>query len=118
MRHFWQAENTPLAGPELIHKIEFGATNKITDDILKGTVNTTELTDDLTSQRIFEIFKTDKPELKIKITQKKMMDKYKIWDERTVPSPSGRHLGHYHALFEPFKFKDTADRIKLRKNAT
>ena len=26
---------------------------------------------------------------------------YKQWKERTTISPSGRHLGHYHALFVP-----------------
>ena len=41
------------------------------------------------------------------------MDKYKIWDEKTATSPSGRHLGHYHALFKPFKYKDDADKIKI-----
>ena len=42
------------------------------------------------------------------------MDKYKIWDESTATSPSGSHLGHFHALFKPFKFKDTGDRIKIK----
>ena len=26
---------------------------------------------------------------------------YKKWHERTTTSPSGRHLGHYHALLAP-----------------
>ena len=26
---------------------------------------------------------------------------YRKWKERTTTSPSGRHLGHYHALFAP-----------------
>ena len=44
-----------------------------------------------------------------------MMDKYKIWDERTATSPSGRHLGHFHALFKPFKFKDKVDRARIEE---
>jgi hypothetical protein len=28
-------------------------------------------------------------------------------------SPSGRHLGHFHALFRPLKAKDNEDRDKL-----
>ena len=44
-----------------------------------------------------------------------MMNKYKIWDHRTVTSPSGRHQGHFHALFKPFKFKDDADRVRTEE---
>jgi hypothetical protein len=52
-------------------------------------------------------------ELKIEITAAKMMDKYRRWKERTSTSPSGRHLGHFHALFRPLKAKDDDDRDRL-----
>jgi hypothetical protein len=52
-------------------------------------------------------------ELDIKITAAKMMEKYKRWKERTSTSPSGRHLGHFHALFRPLKAKDDKDRDRL-----
>jgi hypothetical protein len=52
-------------------------------------------------------------ELKIEITAEKMMDKYRRWKERTSTSPSGRHLGHFHALFRPLKAKDDDDRDRL-----
>ena len=32
------------------------------------------------------------------------MNRYKKWNERTATSPSWRHLGHFHALFGPFKY--------------
>ena len=32
------------------------------------------------------------------------MNRYKKWNERTAISPSGRHFGHFHALFRPFKY--------------
>jgi hypothetical protein len=38
-----------------------------------------------------------------------MMKKYRRWKERTSTSPSGRHLGHFHALFRPLKAKDDDD---------
>ena len=44
-----------------------------------------------------------------------MMDKYKSWGERTATSPSDRHMGHFHALFKPFKFEDTADRVYIEE---
>jgi hypothetical protein len=52
-------------------------------------------------------------ELEIEITSKKMMNKYKRWKERTGTSPSGRHLGHFHALIRPMKAKDNKDRDRL-----
>lgn len=39
-----------------------------------------------------------------------MIKKYKIWDKCTATSPSGRHLGHFHALFKPFKFDDSFEK--------
>ena len=37
------------------------------------------------------------------IIKEEMMDRYKKWRETTTTSPSGRHLGHFHALFRSFK---------------
>ena len=42
-----------------------------------------------------------------------MINKYKIRDKRTATSPSERYLGHFHALFKPFKFKDACDKINI-----
>lgn len=102
--HFKQGGNTPLAGKDVIDSIGFGATTSTTDDILKGTADIDAITDDPTSKQLFQIFQTSKPELKIMITQEKMTDRYKKWNERTAASPSGRHVGYYHALFRPFKY--------------
>ena len=44
-----------------------------------------------------------------------MMAKYKRWDEKTATSPLGRYLGHYHALFKPFKYKDEANKTKVEE---
>jgi hypothetical protein len=52
-------------------------------------------------------------ELEIEITTEKMMSKYRRWKERTSTSPSGRHLGHFHALFRPLKAKNKEDRETL-----
>ena len=41
-----------------------------------------------------------------------MMEGYRNWKEQTTTSPSGRHLGHYHALYRPFKY----DEIKKEEN--
>jgi hypothetical protein len=52
-------------------------------------------------------------ELEIEITTEKMMSKYRRWKERTSTSPSGRHLGHFHALFRPLKAKNEEGRERL-----
>jgi hypothetical protein len=52
-------------------------------------------------------------EIKIEITTEKMMEKYRRWKERTSTSSSGRHLGHFHALFRPLKAKNDKDRERL-----
>ena len=98
-RHFQQAENTPLAGTEVSDKIGFGTTTQLANEVLEGTANLYEITDDPTSKRLLEEFITSQPELEIEVTKEKMMDRYKLWNERTATSLSGRHLGHFHALF-------------------
>ena len=82
---------------------------------IEGTADINAITDDQTSKNLLEIFKTSKPELEIEITKEKMMNRYKMWNERTATSPSGRHLGHFHALFRPFKYdlEDPGDKLML-----
>ena len=107
IQYFRQAENTPLAGKGTIDSIGFGVTTTTADEILKGTADIDAIINDPTSKKLFEIFK---PELKIMITEEKMMDRYKSWNKRTATLPSSRHLGHYHALFRPFKYENRGDK--------
>ena len=46
-----------------------------------------------------------------------MMNRYKKWDTHTATSPSGRHLGHFHALFRPFKYNidNAGDKAELEE---
>jgi hypothetical protein len=106
IRHFRQAETTPLATPEVIRTIGFGADTDRAEQLLEGTGDPTDITDDEWSRYLLTSMRRHSKELKIEITAEKMMNKYKIWKERTSTSPSGRHLGHFHALFRPMKAKD------------
>ena len=56
---------------------------------MKGTADIDKITDDPTSKLLFDIFKTSKPELKIKITKKKMMDRNKRLNKQIATSPPG-----------------------------
>jgi hypothetical protein len=103
IRHFRQAEITPLAKPEVIRKIGFGADTDRADQILAGIDDPTDITDNEWSRYLLTSMRRHSQELKIEITTEKMLNKYKRWKERTSTSASGRHLGHFHALFRPLK---------------
>jgi hypothetical protein len=113
IRHFKQAENTLLATPEAIRKIGFGVDTNRAEQLLEGTDVPTDITDDKWSRYFLTSMKRHSTELNINISAEKRMDKYKRWKERTSASPSGRHLGHFHALFRPLKAKDDKDRDRL-----
>jgi hypothetical protein len=113
IRHFRQAEFTPLASPQVIEKIGFGADTDKSEKLLEGKYDPTDITDDEWSRYLLTSMKRHSKELEIEITAAKMMDKYRRWKERTSTSPSGRHLGHFHALFRPLKAKDDDDRDRL-----
>jgi len=113
IRHFRQAEFTPLATPEAIRKIGFGADTVRAEQLLDGKDDPSDITDDEWSRYLLTSMKRHSTELKIEITAEKMMSKYRRWKERTSTSPSGRHLGHFHALFRPLKAKNEEDRERL-----
>ena len=47
------------------------------------------------------------------VTKDKMMNQYRTRKEVTSTSPSGQHLGHYHALFRPFKSETLEEKEEL-----
>jgi hypothetical protein len=98
IRHFHQAEFTPLATNEVIEEIGFEADTNGAERLLEGD-DPTDITDDEWSRYLLASMRRHSKELEIEITTKKMMNKYKRWKERTSTSPSGKHLGHFHALF-------------------
>ena len=44
-----------------------------------------------------------------------VMNKYKKWNEKITTSPSGRHLGHFHALFRAFSYNDDEEKKEIEK---
>ena len=111
VRHFRQAEGTPLASPECIEAIGFGATSPLAQAILSGDGNIDNITTDAASKLFLHEMKQTSPSLAITLTKEQMMTRYKGWNEGTTTSVgSGRHLGHYAALWRPFQYKQ--DTIK------
>jgi hypothetical protein len=113
IRHFRQAETTPLAQKDVITMIGWGADTIRSEKLLDGQSDPSDITDDEWSRYLLASMKRHSKEITITITAEKMMGKYKRWKERTSTSPSGRHLGHFHALFRPLKAKNDEDREKL-----
>jgi hypothetical protein len=81
--------------------------------LLEGTDDPTDITDDEWSRYLLTPMKRHSKELDIKITEEKMMDKYKRWKERTSTSPSGRHLGHFQAKDDKDRERSEGIRIEI-----
>ena len=67
--HFRQAEDKPLAKPEIIEKIGFGASSELADKILDGTADLNAITSDPMSIQLLKIFRNTKSEINIVVTK-------------------------------------------------
>jgi hypothetical protein len=81
IRHFCQAEFTPLASPEVIKEIGFGADTNRAEALLEGNDDPMDITYDEWSRYLLTSMKRHSQELKIEITAEKMMNTYKRWTE-------------------------------------
>ena len=106
--HFRQAKDTPLANSLISDMIGFSGTSSVADRLLKGTIDVRALTDDRCARGILRSCKRHNPELPPEISLEEFKSSYKKWRVGTSTSPSGRHLSHQHALFQPHGI----DRIK------
>ena len=96
--HFGQAQGTPFTISPLNVEVDFGATTEACETILSGDYEAHDI-DELTTLVIKHFHSLSRKDfLPPSITEKAMLDKYKVWPESTTTSPSGRHLGHYRAL--------------------
>ena len=111
-RHFSQAGETPLASEEIIELFGPGGDTKFAQNILDGSANLSEVTDNETTQLLLQLMKKEKTE-EINFTIEDMMDRYKKWKEKTTTSPSGRHFGHYHALYRAFSYNDEDEKKEI-----
>ena len=96
--HFGQAAGTPFTVPPLNVLVDFSASTKTSELILKGNYDNTELAD--ITRLLLTHLKCKVPLdlLPQSITEADMQKKFSLWKESTSTSPSGRHLGHYRSL--------------------
>ena len=107
IRHFDQASDTPLATNETIDQFGFTGSTEIAQKILAGSAPIEELIQDHAARKLLKSFKLKSLPITVSFTADDMMEGYRNWKEQTTTSPSGLHLGHYHALYLPFKYDET-----------
>lgn len=110
IQHFSSAGETLLATNEIIDMLGFGGNTETSQKFLAGEGNIPNITNNKTSKLLLHSMKRDTDPIVLDFTATNMMNRYKIWKEKTVMSvASGRHLGHFHALFCAFKFSNRDD---------
>ena len=88
----------------------FGTDTKMAQQILNGIADIPQITDDKAAQLLLEMMKCDIDPIILDFTPDNMMNRYKKWKEKLVTSVySGRHLGHFHALYHAFLFSSGKD---------
>ena len=103
IRHFRQAEGTPLASPECINAIGFGGTSPLAQELLHGSGDIDNITTNAASQLFLSEMKQASASINVTLTKEEMMNRCKGWSKGTTTSiGSGRHLGHFAALWRPF----------------
>ena len=96
--HFGQAHGTPLTRPPLSMAVQYNGSGIQAQAILDGTYDSTSLAEP-TALFINHLQQKSLQTLDDNITTKDVLGKLKTWPERTTTSPSGIHLGHYHAMW-------------------
>ncbi len=98
--HFGQATPTPFANEPLKSTFNWTGTSPEVQVVLNGDYVPSN-TVDSQSNRILQSCTRKMPPVSSSIPLDAMKNKYRSWKETTSTSPSGRHLGHKHALLKP-----------------
>ena len=109
--HFSQAKDTPLAHQNITDLIGFSGTSSIADQLLRGTIDVSNITADKFGRSILTHCRRTNPALSPDISLEEFQSAYKKWHVGTSTSPSGRHLSHQHALFQPHGIDEAEDPI-------
>jgi len=98
--HFGQAHGTPFTMPPLSTDLDFDGATSFADMILDGTYDSSQLAD--ITRMVISNLRASKYNIWAPLTTEIGDDAYtskiRNWKESTSTSPSGMHLGHYHAL--------------------
>lgn len=97
-RHFGQAEGTPFTLPQVTAAVHYQGTGLAADMMLDGEAHIINATA-ATKLFVDHLQRKTLSELPAEITEEEFLGKLKHWPEKTSTSPSGLHLGHYHAAW-------------------
>ena len=82
IHHFSQAGDTPLASNEIIDMLGFGRDTEMAQQILDGTADIPQITDNKAAQLLLESMKCDTDPIILNFTSDNMMNRYKKWKEK------------------------------------
>jgi hypothetical protein len=108
--HFQQAKGSPFTVPPLSDTIGWNGTNDFCQSLLKGDIDTSGINVDEATEAILKAIRKDEDteEIKTEIAVEDVRKGFKKWAEKTSTSPSGRHLGLYKAIIQPYNKKTRA----------
>jgi hypothetical protein len=100
--HFAQARATPLAQNELTKIYSVSVVHHLLHiKFSRAQFDPRSLTKDIHGSAILRMCQRTNPEMHPDISLDKFKQALKTWQVGTSTSPSGRHLSHQHALFQP-----------------
>jgi hypothetical protein len=112
--HFGQAQGTPFTVPPLSEDLDFDGATSSAEMILDGTYDSSGLAD-ITRLVISKLRKSKysiRAPLTTTISNTAYTSKIKNWKESTSTSPSGLHLGHYHAMVARHEYSGLKDSLE------
>ena len=99
-----------MASPSIADSLGRGGQTNVSDGLLDGPVDPSDITTDGFARDILRHCKRIIDEADPAITLDDFKYSYLHWNVNTTTSPSGRHLSHLHALFQPVSLpEDTPD---------
>ena len=110
IKHFGQAEGTPFTTRDLTDIFGPNGDSQATDDLLRGKLPVINHLPDAVQRILKKI--AENPcldQIDTEVTTQELKNLFKKWKERTSTSPSGCHLGHWHALQAPDGKDPTAE---------
>jgi hypothetical protein len=112
--HFGQAQGTPFTVPPLSEDLNFDGATSSADMILEGTYDSSGFADitRLVISQLRESKYAIRAPLTTKISKTDYINKIKNWKESTSTSPSGLHLGHYHAMVARHEYSGLTDSLE------
>jgi hypothetical protein len=102
IKHFGQADGTAFTTEDIIKIFGTDGESQATEDLLQGILPKIDHLPEAVQRILKKIAENPcKDQIDTEVTTQEVTDLFKKWKEQTSTSPSGCHLGHWHALHAP-----------------